>query len=110
MSDTAFLGVRDRYGQKDQSFCPKCHRMYCEGYWGEGVCLADMYFGGEPTARGDMIAWYVRQWYELHRETWWQRFWRREECADEFMLAFIGEVRRVEAAAAAERAKKERKE
>ena len=33
-----------------QTFCPKCHRMYCPGFWGEGVCTADMHFCGEPTA------------------------------------------------------------
>lgn len=37
-------GTRDRYGAKTQNCCPKCGRMYCEGYWGEGVCTADMKF------------------------------------------------------------------
>jgi hypothetical protein len=85
--------------EKDQTFCPKCHRMYCEGYWGEGVCTADMHFGGEPTADGDAVAEYVRRWYELHRESWWDRHRpmadRNGIHADEFMLAFLGEVRRV---------------
>lgn len=91
-----------RYQVKDQTFCPKCHRMYCEGYWGEGVCTAEMHFCGEPTADGDTVAGYVRTWYEKHRETWWDRFPLSKNqqllsagCADEFMLAFIGEVGRV---------------
>lgn len=90
----------------DQTFCPKCGRMYCEGYWDEGVCIADMKFSSDPTARGDEIAGYVRVWYERHRETWWERSWLNprgrlfnEGLADEFMLAFIGEVGRVTAAA-----------
>lgn len=89
-----------------QTFCPKCHRMYCEGYWGEGVCTADMRFSRDPTSRGDEIADYVRQWYELHRETWWDRHWpygvnrkRGSAFADEFMLSFIQEIARVQAAA-----------
>lgn len=75
--------------------------MYCEGYWGEGVCTADMHFCGEPTADGDAIAEYVRTWYEKHRETWWDRHRpsadRKGVHADEFMLALIGEVGRVSA-------------
>ena len=88
------------YREKDQTRCPKCGRLFCEGYWGEGVCIADMRFSTEPTARGDDIAFYVRQWYEINRETWWQH--RRSVndrmergIADEFMLSFIAEVRRV---------------
>lgn len=88
---------------KDQTFCPKCGRMYCEGFWGEGVCLADMHFSDEPTARGDEIADYVRRWYELNRESWWDRHRpgadRRGLHADEFMLGFIQEVGRVTAEA-----------
>jgi hypothetical protein len=77
--------------------------MYCEGYWGEGVCLADMRFSIDPTSRGDEIAEYVRQWYEIHRETWWQHRRgvsdRSRGIDDEFMLSFIAEVRRVTAEA-----------
>lgn len=80
---------------KDQTHCPKCGRMYCEGFWGEGVCTADMHFGGEPTSDGDAVADYVRQWYERNRETWWDRYWRRGDNADEFMLGLINEVTRV---------------
>ena len=73
--------------------------MYCEGYWDEGVCAADMRFSTDPTAQGDDIADYVRQWYEINRETWWQRrqdsVRRSAGVADEFMLSFIAEVRRV---------------
>jgi hypothetical protein len=73
--------------------------MYCEGYWGEGVCIADMKFCGEPTSDGDQVASYVRVWYEAHRESWWQRLWFNRQwrfSADEFMLGLINEVSRVE--------------
>ena len=90
-----------------QAFCPKCHRMYCPGYWGKGVCTADMSFCGEPTADGDAVAGYVRQWYEIHRESWCARHSicnplgpgpdRSGVHADEFMLSFINEVGRVQA-------------
>lgn len=85
--------------EKDQTRCPKCGRMYCEGYWGDGVCTADMGFSTDPTARSDEIADYVRHWYEINRETWWQHrrgIANRSRCvADEFMLGLIAEVRRV---------------
>ena len=89
---------------KDQTSCPKCHRLYCEGYWGEGVCIADMAFSRDPTARGDEIGDYVRQWYERNRESWWSRhrpqfFSYRDNSgvvADNFILAMIGEVGRVQ--------------
>ena len=88
-----------KYREKDQTPCPKCGRLYCEGYWGEGVCTADMRFSTEPTALGDDIAEYVRAWYEANRETWWERRHdsaaRSRGVADEFMLSFIAEVRRV---------------
>ena len=54
----------------DQTFCTKCHRMYCEGFWGEGVCTADMSFCGEPTADFDEVGRCLRVYYEAHRETW----------------------------------------
>jgi hypothetical protein len=92
--------------EKDQTFCPKCGRMYCEGYWGEGVCAADMYFGSEPTAAGDAVARYLRDWYEHNRESWWDRHRpsadRNGSHADEFMLSLLNEVARIQAAAVRE--------
>jgi hypothetical protein len=89
--------------EKDQTHCPKCGWMYCEGYWGEGVCIADMHFCGEPTADGDAVADYVRQWYERNRESWWDRcrLSRNQQllnagCADSFILSLISEVARVQ--------------
>ena len=87
---------------KDQSYCPKCYRMYCEGFWNEGVCIKDMYFCGEPTADGDAAAEYLRVWYEKHRETWWERrklvnkngHWISDR-ADNLMLGLINEVTRI---------------
>ena len=32
-----------------------------------------MFFPSDPTARGDQVASYVRQWYEKNRESWWDR-------------------------------------
>lgn len=83
-----------------QRLCPKCGRMYCEGYWGRGVCIADMSFGYDATANGDAAAEYLRVWYEANRESWWERvrpgaFWRRGT-ADNFMLGLIEEVSRIE--------------
>ncbi len=80
--------------------------MYCEGYWGEGVCTSDMYFGHDPTAAGDVMAKYVRIWYEKHRESWWNRhrpqiFSFRDNSgvvADNFILSLIAEVIRVQEA------------
>lgn len=60
----------------------------------------------DPTARGDIIASVVRDWYERNRETWWQRHKpgimgvgpdRSGEHADEFMLRFIGKVGEISA-------------
>lgn len=87
-----------RYKLKDQTLCPKCGRMYCEGYWNEGVCTKDMQFCGEPTADGDEAARCLRVWYEIHREDLRERLWRKthEGLADEFMLSLAGEVRRIE--------------
>ena len=92
-----------RCQEKDQTPCPKCGRLFCEGFWGEGVCTADMRFSSDPTSRGDEISDYVRRWYEINRETWRDRHWTPFGCApdrsgvhaDEFMLSFIAEVRRV---------------
>lgn len=88
-----------KYIPKDQTHCPKCHRMYCEGFWGEGTCIAEMKFSRDPTSRGDEIADYVRRWYEINRETWWDRCRpasdRSGVHADNFMLSFLSEVHRV---------------
>lgn len=71
--------------------------MFCEGYWKEGVCTADMKFCGEPTADGDAVATYVRAYYEAHREGWRDRYRKQWQwAADEFILGLIGEVRRVQ--------------
>jgi len=59
----------------------------------------------DPTARGDMIADKVRQWYEANRESWWDRHKpgivgadpdRSGVRADEFILRFISAVHRAE--------------
>ncbi len=59
----------------------------------------------DPTARGDMIADKVRQWYEANRETWWARHKpgimgagpdRAGVHADEFMLRLIQAVYRAD--------------
>ncbi len=77
--------------------------MYCEGFWGEGVCTADMHFCGEPTADGDAVAEYLRVWYEANREGWWERSRynpngrRWTVCADNLMLGMVNEVARIEA-------------
>lgn len=92
---------------KDQTHCPKCGWMYCEGYWGEGVCLADMAFSSDPTSVGDEMADYLRRWYELNRETWWDRHRpsadRRGFHADNFMLSLINEVSRIQGEAERQR-------
>lgn len=107
-SETATLtyDLQDR-GQtdplpKDQTYCPKCRRMYCEGFWGEGVCIADMSFCGEPTADGDEAARCLRVWYEAHRETWWERSRINKRgqpwaygLADDFMIGMMNEVARI---------------
>lgn len=85
----------------DQTPCPKCGRLYCEGFWKEGVCIKDMNFCGEPTADGDEEARCLRIWYEAHRETYWDRSkfnkyaWRKG-LADEFILGLIQEVARIQ--------------
>jgi hypothetical protein len=88
--------------EHDHSLCPKCGRMYCEGYWDEGVCIADMKFCGEPTADFDESARCLRVWYEAHRESWWSRNrlsrnqrLLRAGVADEFMLGMLNEVYRI---------------
>lgn len=87
---------------KDQTWCPKCGRMYCEGYWREGVCTADMHFSGEPTSDFDATGEYLRAWYEVHRETWWDRnrYSKNQKLlrmgtADNFMLGLLNEVHRI---------------
>lgn len=93
-------GVRE-YGCKTQELCPKCGRMYCEGFWGEGVCTKDMHFCGEPTADFDAMGSYLRDWYEKNRESWWERRSERWPprlgTADGFILGLIQEVERIKA-------------
>jgi hypothetical protein len=59
----------------------------------------------DPTARGDMIADKVRQWYEANRESWWDRHSitglgrspdRSGVHADEFILRLISAVHKAE--------------
>lgn len=60
----------------------------------------------EPTARGDYVAAKMREYYEAHRETWWQRHKpsilpgrspdRDGTHADDFMLGLINEVNRIQ--------------
>lgn len=50
----------------------------------------------DPTARGDMEAQLVRNWYERHRETWLERRRRRAECADDFIMDLMAYVSRVQ--------------
>lgn len=60
----------------------------------------------DPTARGDIIAAVVRDWYERNRESWWARHKpgiigagpdRSGVHADEFMLRFIDKVHEISA-------------
>ena len=72
----------------------------------EGYTL-DLEFCSDPTANGDQVASYVRQWYEDHREGWCDRHWfptmrepdRTGGHADEFMLRFVNVVLTIAAAA-----------
>lgn len=89
--------------QKDQTLCPKCYRMYCEGFLHEGLCTTDMHFCGEPTADFDERGRCLRVWYEAHRESWWDRSLisknqalLRMGTADEFMLGLLNEVYRID--------------
>jgi hypothetical protein len=56
---------------------------------------------GEPTADGDAMAGYLREWYERNRESWWERRRRRRYPgniqADSFMIRLMMEVGRIEA-------------
>ena len=56
--------------------------------------------GFDPTARGDMKAELLRQWYEKNRESWWTRRFgiraRHSEAADEFALGLLQEARRID--------------
>lgn len=88
---------------KDQTLCPKCGRMYCEGFWREGVCTTDMHFSGEPTSDFDEAGRCLRVWYEAHRESWWDRNPHsknqrllRAGTADNLMLGMLNGVRRIE--------------
>lgn len=59
----------------------------------------------DPTARCDLIAAKVREWYEANRESWWQRHRPQifSYCdnsgitADNFALGLVEAVRRAEA-------------
>lgn len=51
----------------------------------------------DPTADSDARSGAMRQWYEANRETWWQRFWRRNDQADRFMFDLLEEARRINA-------------
>lgn len=46
----------------------------------------------DPTTRGDLIAEKMRDYYEAHRETWWQRRKRRVGLADNLMLGLLNLV------------------
>lgn len=81
--------------------CPKCGFLYCPDLTKVGICTADMGWCHDPTANGDADAGYLRVWYEAHREGYWEHRRRREECADEFMLALMSEVQRIQRARAA---------
>lgn len=71
--------------------------MYCDGFWNEGVCIADMHFCGEPTADGDAAAVYLRAWYEAHREGWNEHRKKRwTVTADNLMLGLMNEMHRIE--------------
>lgn len=54
----------------------------------------------DPTARGDMLADLVRQWYEANRESWWDRHRpnadRYGAHADEFMIRLVNAVHSAE--------------
>jgi hypothetical protein len=61
-------------------------------------------FCGEPTADGDIMATWLREWYEANRETWWDRNNypfrqgypdRAGVTADNFMLELLGQVERL---------------
>lgn len=49
----------------------------------------------DPTARGDAVAEKMRQYYEAHRESWWDRIWKRWRYTnDGLMLGLAGEAYR----------------
>ena len=56
-------------------------------------------FSADPTARGDQVVKYVREWYEENRESWWDRHRpsadRHGLHADEFMLRLVAYVQYV---------------
>jgi hypothetical protein len=57
------------------------------------------WFPADPTAREGQIAYYIRDWYELNRETWWDRLWPFSNKSDEWMFRFIAKVHEIEDAA-----------
>jgi hypothetical protein len=50
----------------------------------------------DPTTRGDTVASMVRAWYERNRETTWDRYWRRSDTADNFMIGLVNAVHAAE--------------
>jgi hypothetical protein len=53
----------------------------------------------DPTSNGDIQAQVMRLWYDQHRETWRDRFfrWRHLDGSDNFMLEMLDYARRVNA-------------
>ena len=53
----------------------------------------------DPTSTGDMRATLVRRWYEVNRETWWDRHrqgaYRKGASADEWIIGLMNEVARI---------------
>jgi hypothetical protein len=53
----------------------------------------------DPTSRGDTETDLCRRWYEVNRESWWQRHRpnadRKGAHADEWMIGFRNEVLRI---------------
>lgn len=59
-------------------------------------------YSSEPTSRGDEMADELREWYEAHRESWWERLWRRPDVADTFMYQIMSKVREIDRKVAAD--------
>jgi len=62
-----------------------------------GVTYGDGYKAVISHNRDDFVAAYVRAWYELNRETWWQRHFGSGP-TDQFILDLIAEVHSAEMA------------
>lgn len=54
----------------------------------------------DPTATGDMRAALLRRWYEVNRESWWDRYRpnadRRGAHADEWAIRLMNEMGRID--------------